>query len=759
MMDNKLIITTIGITAAILLILAHANIYIIISIAILLIVLITSLIYINYYTSTWHSELKTLYSSPPVGRITNVPYLRNPNFIGRERLLEDLHNSLTSGKHFVIVAVIGLGGVGKTQLALEYSYRHMEDYKVIWWVQSGDRTILAANYASLSSSLNLPEKDDPEQEVIIKAVRNWLAQNGDWLLVFDNVQRPEDLVDYMPWTDTGHVIVTSRNQNWEGRADKILLVDVFHRDESTQFFRNRITLEDDAETLAAMLGDYPLALEQAVAYIEMTGISLASYLNLFQKRQKELLSHGKPAAYPDTVATTWDLSFREASEEVPISADLLKLCAFLAPDDIPRSILVYGSDYLPEPLASAVTDEMAMNNAIAALKRYSLLNVADNTLSVHRLVQTVTRDQLSDKERSLWAEIAVRLVSGSFPYDSDDVRTWPECAILLPHALAALEHAERLLVAPEATIRLLNQIGLYLRGRAEFNAARELFSRGLKIAEKVYGPDHPQVATRANNLGSVMQAMGDFEGAKELYERALKTDEKVYGPNHPEVATDVNNLGGVLNDIGDFEGAKVHFERALKIDEKVYGPDHPTVARDVNNLGGVMQVMGDLEGAKVHFEGALKIDEKVDGPDHPTVARDVNNLGGVLKAMGDFEGAKVHFERALRIDEKVYGPDHPTVARDVNNLGGVLKAMGDFEGAKVHFERALRIDEKVYGPDHPQVAIRINNLGSVMQAMGDFEGAKVHFERALNIFQDRLGEEHPKTRLVRTNLESLKRQR
>jgi len=514
---------------------------------------------------------------------------------------------------------------------LEYAYRQKDDYDVFWWVRSEEPVTLAADYAGLAAKLDLPENTSPDQGAIIEAVRSWLEKNEGWLLVFDNAQNFEDLEGYLPRAGSGHVIITSRKQSWGGVA-RMVPVDMFTPAESVEFLRRRTGQEDEdaAKALADALGNPPLALEQAGAYIEETGISLASYLNLFQERQKdqkELLGRGKPAAYPDTVATTWDLSFQKASEEVPASADLLNLCAFLAPDDIPKSILAEGLEYLPEPLASAVADEMARNDAVAALRRYSLLNVADDTLSVHRLVQAVTRDRLKEGgQEKTWAEVAVRLVGGAFPFDSDDVRTWPECSLLLPHALAAAEHAEELEVAPEATQYLLNQAGLYCEGCAEFGEAKILYERALPIAENVYGRDDSEVAAIINNLGLVLQVLGDLEGARKSLERAIEIDEKAYGPDHPDVATGVNNLGRVLQAQGDLAGAKKSYERALKIDENVYGPNHPNVARDVNNLGGVLQAQGDLAGAKERYERALEIFRHFLGEDHPNTKTVQGNL-------------------------------------------------------------------------------------------------------------------------------------
>jgi tetratricopeptide (TPR) repeat protein len=511
------------------------------------------------------------------------------------------------------------------------------------------------------------------------------------------------------------VLVTSRYPAWRGLASP-LTVQVLERAESVGFLLKRTGQSDEAAAakLAEALGGLPLALEQAGAYVEATRATFADYLELFQSRRTELWEDEHPPLdYPDTVATTWSLAMERVREKSPAGADLLNLCAFLGPDDIPQRLLSQGEEHFPQPLSATVTDPLTMNKAVTALLNYSLMERTGDTLSVHRLVQAVARDRLPEKARSTWAEAAVRLVNGAFPFESDDVRTWPQCARLLPHALAAAGHAEALEVASEATGRLLNQAGLYLRGRAEFAEAKAAFQRALVIGEATLGPDHPKIAIRVNNLGGVLKDLGDLAGARAHYERALAIDEAAFGPDHPNVATDVNNLGLVLKDLGDLAGARQAYQRALAIGEATLGPDHPKIAIRVNNLGLVLKDLGDLAGARQAFQRALAIDEAAFGPHHPKIAIGVNNLGLVLKDLGDLAGARAHYERALAIDEAAYGLDHPNVARDVNNLGGVLQDLGDPDGARAHYERALQICRESLGEDHPHTVTVRSNLDSL----------------------------------------------
>jgi tetratricopeptide (TPR) repeat protein len=643
-------------------------------------------------------------SLPP---IWNVPHLRNRNFTGRDQLLDDLRTALSSGRPAALTqAITGLGGVGKTQLAVEYAYRHATGYACVWWARAEEPATLAADYAALAVPLGLPEKDAADQRTTVEAVRLWLGRNPGWLLVLDNANDPREVRSYLPQGTAGHVLVTSRNPAWAGSAQP-LPVAVLPREEAIAFLRKRTGCDDRdaANRLCDAVGDLPLALEQAGAYIESTGITVAEYLSRFESHARELLKTPPSTDYPASVATTWLVAFERLKKEAPGALELLNFLAFLAPDDIPRE-LVPG-------------DPMKLDQAVAGLRKYSLVEVRGGAFAVHRLVQAVTRDRLANSEAKECAEAALQAVNGAFPYKQDVVETWAGSSRLLPHALVVAKHAEDFDVAPEMTIWLLDNVGLYLQNRAQLSEAEGTLQRALVLAEKVYGHEHPTVAILANNIGMILQDKGDLEGALSYTERALRIAEKVHGPEHPNVAIRANNIGQILQAKGDLEGALRYAERALRIDEKVYGPEHPEVATDANNIGWILQAKGDLEGALRHTERALRIDEKVYGPEHPRVAVRANNIGQILRAKGDLEGALRYTDRALRIDEKVYGAEHPEVARNANNVGAILLDKGDLEGALPHFERAVGIFQSTYGPDHPntkRVAANLARLQSLIHS-------------------------------------------
>ncbi len=694
----------------------------------------------------------------------NVPHLRNPNFTGREDLLTKLEQPNNAA---ITQAVAGLGGVGKTQLATEFAYRHAADFKLVWWVRAEESLSLRADLAGLAAALGLEEANAQEQQLAIEAALRWLERKGTrWLLIFDNVNSPPELKGYVPQGGDGKVIVTSRyGGDWRGVA-KPLRVKVWDEGEAVQFLLNRTGVDltpltpknpikeggaspdqKAAEELAEELGYLPLALEHAAAYVETNKvIGLAGYLKHYREKRLALLAKGQlsqsyheneqSGKQKDTILTTWEIAFEKLGEA---ARDLFNLCAFLSPDEIPLSLFEVEEKWqkyvaLPDTLAGL--DELGWIETLGRLAEYSLVEIA-----------AVLRGRLTAGGQTEGAGRAARLVSAALVTEVDtDIASWEVYARLQGHALAAAGETERLAVEPDATTRLLNQIAKYLQNRADYQTSLELFKRALALAERAYGLESEKVATYASNLGDLLRTLGDYQGAKQYLERALNIDEKLFGKDHPKIAIRANNLGLVLQDLGDYDGAKALYERALTIDEKLFGKDHPEVATDANNLGGVLQDLGDLQGAKEYIERALKIGEKVYGLDHPQVAIYAVSLGVTLQALGDLQGAKVLYERALKIGENVYGNDHPQMAIYANNLGSVLYAQGDYEGAKALYERAITIDEKVFGNDHPNVAIRANNLGGLLYVQGDYARAKAYFVRALAIRRKFLGEEHPNTK-------------
>ena len=616
--------------------------------------------------------------------IFNVPP-RNPNFTGRRDLLQKLRQNLsgTGGNDAVQTAALyGLGGVGKTQLAIEYAHRFASDYDLVWWIPAEKPKAIPGHLATLARHLELP--DLPRLEDQLAEVFAALSQRHRWLLVYDNATDPAALDGLRPPAGGGHLLLTSRNPAWRVIAIP-LGVDTLGRSEAVSFLRQRTGSNDSdltaMERLAEALGDLPLALEQAAAYLEATSTPPGEYVQLLRERAPELFALGRPSDHPQTIATTWSASLRLLRQRTPVAEDLLLLCAFLAPDDIPRSMLLNYPKVLPRRLREAVEDQISYQQALGALTRYSLVSATSDNLSVHRLVQTVVRSGLDNDAIRRWAAASVRVVQAAFPPAPEQVDAWPNCARLLPHALAATAPDPE--AEPSTTARLLSQAGRYLSRRADYQQAKELLERALAICETCIGPDHLDTAQSLNNLARVLYDQRDkrnLERARSLHERALHIREAQLPPGHPDIARSLTNLGAVLRPLSALHRARELHERALVIFEASMGPDHPETAHCLNNLALVLRALGSLADARRLHERALAIREAAFGPNHPDTASSLSNLALVLTDQGDLNGACALHKRALAIRETVLGPNHPLTARSLNNVANILRRQGDLDG-------------------------------------------------------------------------------
>jgi tetratricopeptide (TPR) repeat protein len=634
-------------------------------------------------------------------RIWNVPHNRNPNFTGRDEVLTDLHANLVNAQSASPVQVIhGLGGVGKTQIAVEYAYLNVADYDVVWWMRAEESSTLASDFANLATELSLPQQDAQDQRVIVDAVRKWLGHNGDWLIVFDNARSAEDLGNFIPQGSTGHMVVTSRNPNWKGVARSIPL-DVLTSEEAASFILKRTGQDKDASGLAEALGFLPLALEQAGAYIEETGRSIAEYLELFGHYQIELLGRGNiPTLYPATVRTTWQISFQAAMEDCPIVTGVLGLIGFLAPDKIPRSLLT-SIVKISTPPEDRELIQLHVDTAVASLRRYSLVDIVNNELSVHRLVLAICRDTFKSLAENLAAGV-VGIINSVFPLESDDPRNWNECSSLLPHAFAAITYAEQLDQVFYPLSELLNKIATYFIGRGEYQDAKLQLEHALRIVVSIYGENAESVADIRSNLGVVCHYLGDDTAALEHTAKAIEINKRQRGQSDPSIGMLMNTLGLISSAAGRSEEALARYTEANEIAEANYGPDDLRVAITLDNIGCVLIDLRRIEEALQHFKRAQRIVENAHGNEHPQLVHHLGHIANVYAIKGRLSKALAKAGRALLLTQKFYGDRHSSVAVARLNLGIILRDLSDFGQARKEITQALEVLRESSGDNSPE---------------------------------------------------------
>ena len=705
----------------------------------------------------------------PLG--SRMPYARNPLFVGRQAELMQLAQAVKGGETIAvgqIAAATGLGGIGKTQLAVEFVHRYGQYFAGgVYWLSFADGAALPAEVAACGMVMaGMPDGFGAlELETQVRLVREAWQRPLPRLLVFDNCEEQDLLAQWRPTSGGCRVLVTSRRQHWDPALGvQVLVLEILPRPQSIELlrkFRPELAADDPVlDHIADELGDLPLALHMAGNFLKRyeNEVTPAQYLE--QLQAPDILHHRSlqgsgfsPTGHELHVARTFALSYARLDPAAALDALALALLAraacFAPGEGIPRDLLLACVD---------VEGDDASLQAADARQRLVALGLVETELGgglrLHRLVAEFVRaadaaafDQAQVAVEEAVLDAANRLNNAGVP---GPLLAWQA------HLRHVTDRAANR--ADERAAGLCNTLGYHLRMVGDYAAAKPYYVRALAINEEVLGAKHPATALSLNNLGALLDDMGDLAEAKLYYERALAIREEVLGAKHADTARSLNNLGYLLKAQGDLAGAQPYYERALAIREDVLGAKHPSTANSLNNLGGLLQAQGDLAGAQPYLERALAIREDVLGAKHPLTASSLNNLGMLLKAQGDLAGAQPYYVRALAIREDVLGAKHADTANSLNNLGSLLQAQGDLAGAQPYYVRALAIREEVLGAKHPDTANSLNNLGSLLYAQGDLAGAQPYYARALAIFAERLGPDHPNTKTVRENLAFLNAQ-
>jgi tetratricopeptide (TPR) repeat protein/transcriptional regulator with XRE-family HTH domain len=713
-----------------------------------------------------------------------VPYRRNPYFTGRDDLLRllDQHLEATSqGEPTTLYratltqphAMKGLGGIGKTQIAVEYAYRAREhrQYTHTLWINAASQEAIMTSFTQLADVLPaFSAKNETNQQKLVAAIKQWMEQCQErWLLIFDNADDLSLVQEYVPSSGNGSILLTTR-ANAVGSLARSIDVDKMGFVEGTHLLLRRaqrfVQASDDevneAGNIVVALDHFPLALEQAGAYIEETGCSFSNYLKLYQTHRKTLLARrgAQSTNYPDSVATTWSLSFQKVEQANPAAADLLRLCAFLAPDHIPEELLTIGAPYWPPVLQQAAADPFAFDQMLETLLTFSLVKrlVENRLLSIHRLVQEVQLERMRPEERQQWAEGVVCAVNAGFPRDpKNETDTWSLCLRYLGQAQACKMLIEQWKLTLTEGADLLNRTAVYLCVHASYELAEQLYQQALSIREQSLGFEHPLVAHTLNDLAELYGEQGKYVEAEPLYRRAFHIWEQSLGPEHPQVAHPLNNLAVLYKKLGKYVEAESLYQHALSIWEQSLGPEHPHIASPLNNLGELYRAQGKYKEGEPLFRRALSIWEQSLGPEHPHIASPLHNLGLIYAEQGKYAEAEPLYQRAFHIWEQTLGPEHPNIAYSLHNLAVAYKKQGKYREAEPLFRKTLHIWEQSLGPEHPNIASSLNHLADLYQEQGKYREAEPLFQRALSIREQSLGLEHATVASSLTGLAELTR--
>ncbi|MFF2008035.1 tetratricopeptide repeat protein [Streptomyces sp. NPDC058195] len=661
--------------------------------------------------------------APP--RTANLPGSVSGEFVGREDALTRLRELLTGSGDAAVTqtgAVHGLGGIGKSALALRYAVRYRHTYTLVWWINAETPELIESGLGALAARLCPHWALDATAEERTAWAVAWLQYHPGWLLVFDNVEHPDHLRPYLGSLPGGHHLATSRKATGWHAIGPTLPLGLLDPARSADLLCNIAyngqaptpEQREEAEALAAELGYLPLGLEQAGAFLHQTGKDIAAY----RRALPRMLSKSSEGIDPErTVARVWNQSLQAISERNPLAVALLATAAWLAPDNIPRSLMT--------PLARAQAPgadedeaEDAVDEALGVLHAYNMITLSGPTLGVHRLLQVVLRTSTTGADRSATgrtgAELA--LLAALPPPDAPlpaVTRQWEE---LMPHITALASHLPPADAATEASGLFDRAVAHALRAE-QMARALPLLERIAEQRERVLGDTHLHTLVSHNNLAYAYERAGDLARAVSLYEVTLEQCERVLGVTHPSTLTSRGNLASTYARAGEAERAVALCEVTLEQCERVLGDTHPDTLRSRNNLAYAYERAGEVGRAVALCEVTLEQCERVLGDAHPGTLRSRNNLAFAYERAGDAARAVPLHEATLAQRERVLGDTHPDTLISRGNLAYAYERAGDVARAVPLLEAVLARHERELGRTHPDTVICRDNLARARAAL------------------------------------------
>lgn len=693
----------------------------------------------------------------------NLPS-RNIFFTGRKEILENIDRQFSKGTETTrTIALCGLAGIGKTQIALEFAHRYYDRYDCVLWVNASSKDLFESDMLTIARILALPEAQEKDLKIVIAAVDRWLKQWESWLLVLDDVKDEQLLNSFIPSVERGDILITTQLRTIIEVSD--IEVEKMTDSEGVLFLLRRMRAvapnsggdEDlidkypEALKITQKMDGLPLALDQAGAFIEETACGLSGYINRFETQHRQLLNRRggflpddlKPSDQPASVVTALVLSVERAENAHTLAGDILRLCAFLYPDAIPEEIITGGTSAFSHVHPSTMVTSAQVADAVDILCKFSLLNrdPDKSTLSIHPLMQTVLQDEMDKATQRLWAECAVLAVSLTFP--TIDFTTWPRCEIYLPQALVCVNLIKQWQMESSEAAHLLHETAFYSFERASYDRVEDLYKQALSIHKKLLGPNHGDVAADLHRLALLYRKQGRYVGAEELFKHALQIREQMLGPENPYTADSFYELGRINNIQGKYHEAEEPLKRALKIRERTLSPKHPDIAASLNELGWLYRHLGRYEEAEEVHSQALAMREKTLEPGDPRIAQTLYDLAWLYYDTGKYDTAEALLRRSLAIREQALGPDHPDVAQTLNSLALLYCGEGEYAKSESLYQRALAIRTQKLGLEHPHVAETLDNLALLYYHQERFAEAESLCQQALAIRRKVLRPAHP----------------
>jgi tetratricopeptide (TPR) repeat protein len=732
---------------------------------------------------------------------------RNKNFTGRSDILEQLRlragdrgPTVLLSKEPLPQALQGLGGVGKTAVSIEYAYRYGADYDLVCWIRADQTPLVRSALAGLADILGLGAPSASGIDMTTQAVLNALRRGepySRWLLIFDNADQPEELLPFIPG-GPGDVLITSRNHRW-GPIVETIALDVFERAESVQFLLKRIPKrlsETDADRLAESLGDLPLALEQAGAVLYESLMSVDDYLQLLDERVAEILAQGVALEYPTSMTAAWQISVAQLRRQMPQALELLRCCAFLGPEPIPRELFKLGSQESQTGVGALIADPIVLSTAFSVLGRFALVKMDGPYITVHRLNQALLRAELDPSEQNRYRYDAHSILATGAPGSPADVRTWHRYRDLVAHAGSATTDLAHCLVPEHRAFAL--DVVRYLYVSGDFASCRTFAERFIEQWTKDSGPADPDVLDANRHLGNTLRELGQAAAADRIIENTLRSAQTTLGPRDPLTLHLRNAFGADLRARGDFTAALALDEETCMLHDEIFGPADPQTLRARSNLAIDYVLNSRYVDARELYKDVY-IRQRDTKPD--VRATDVlqawTGLARALRLCGNFSQARDLGQEAMAYGLHELGPEHYLTLRAEIDLPVAMRripaeydeaielasdtreqcrrhrgernpdtmaaaiSLSNTQRVVGHTAQALELATaiaesypSVYGPEHPYNYGCIGNLAVLRRLSGDLQSARQLNEKALAGLDMRLTRDHFFSLSVAVNLAS-----
>lgn len=691
--------------------------------------------------------------SAGVRAVWEMPWPRNVNFTGRDGELAALRRRLAGGDGATAVvpqALHGLGGVGKSQLAVEYAYRHAADYDLVWWLPAESDEVAVTSLVELAGRLGVPAGGPAHEQItgLLEVLRR-ADPRRRWLVIADNATSPSDLHGLLTATGRdGHVLVTSRDPGWSAYA-RTIEVDVLPRADAVALLRARCPRlsEVDAERLAGQLGDLPLALEQAGGWLAATATPVATYERLLAERAGQVLACGRPAHYPVPVAAAWTVAVDRLDD--PAAVVLLRLLALFAPEPVPLDLFDADTDdALPVELSEVGRDPLAFAELVGQVCALGLVRPTEDGLVMHRLVQAVLRDHVPAADRDRLRAAAQAVLASANPKDPTNPHCWTRYTALYPHVLAAgmldtTSVAARLLV--------LDLVVAFIDGGnapAAVHLARQAHTRWLSLL----GDDDPDTICAAAQLADSLWSLGEYPAARAMFEDVLARRRRILGDNHPDTISAAALLADTLLPMGEYLAARVIYEDVLARGRGTRGDDDRETISAALHLAFCLRLMGECPAARAMQEDVLARRRRILGEDHLDTIRATAHLAVSLRLMGEYPAARTMQQDVLARRRRILGENHLDTIRAVLHLADTLASTGEYPAARVMQQDALARRRQILGHDHPDTIRAAADLADSLAAMGQLPAARAIQEDVLARRRRILGDDHPDTIRAAANL-------